>query len=148
VVSLFVLLIAARAASRAGLPSSRPSSQSTADPIIIQHEGYWYSAIPSAPAYEVGVWVSDTSPAAAGVEEVYVEVTRNPGGPVQGPVVGVPVKISSTSGVAHGVVKTNDSGLAVFTFFYGTLPGYPVSLTATATIAGHQYSSTTSFVAG
>ena len=34
-------------------------SASNADPIIIQHEGNWYSSIPSAPAYAVGVWVSD-----------------------------------------------------------------------------------------
>jgi hypothetical protein len=147
-VSLFVLLIAARAASRTATPSARSSNGSNADPIIIQHEGYWYPSIPGAPAYAVGVWVSDTSPPASGVEEVYVEVTRNPDGPTVEPVANIPVKISSKNGVAHGVVKTDASGLAVFTFFYGSAPGSPVYLTATATIAGHRYSFTTNFVTG
>jgi hypothetical protein len=148
VVSLFVLLIAARAASRTATPSARSSNGSNADPIIIQHEGYWYPPIPGAPAYAVGVWVSDASPPASGVEEVYVEVTRNPDGPTVEPVANIPVKIASKNGVAHGVVKTNASGLAVFTFFYGSVPGSPVYLTATATISGHSYSFTTDFVTG
>jgi hypothetical protein len=62
------------------------------------------------------------------------------------PVANVPVKISSLNGVADGVVKTDASGLAFFTFFYGAVDGSPVSLTATATINGHAYSATTSFV--
>jgi hypothetical protein len=148
VVSLFVLLIAARAASRTAIPSARSSNGSNADPIIIQHEGYWDPPIPVAPAYAVGVWVSDMSPPASGVEEVYVEVTRNPDGPTVKPVANIPVKISSENGVAYGVVKTNASGLAVFTFFYGSVPGSPVYLTATATIDRHTYSSTTDFVTG
>lgn len=146
VVSLFVLLIAARAASREGMPSARSSSASNADPIIIQHEDYWDPPVTGAPAYVVGIWVSDMSPPASGVEEVYVEVSRNPAGPTTAPVANVPVKISSKNGVAHGMVKTNASGLAVFTFFYGSVPGYPVYVTATATINGHTYSSTTDFV--
>jgi hypothetical protein len=145
VVSLFVLLIAARAASRAGLPSAS-SSASNADPVIIQHEGYWYSPIPSAPTYAVGVWVSDMSPPASGIEDVYVQVTRAPSGPVIQPVANVPVKISSPNGVANGVVKTDGGGLAVFTFFYGSVEGSPVYVTATATINGHAYSATTNFV--
>ena len=146
VVSLFVLLIAARAASRTGLPAARGSSGSNADPIIIQHEDYWDPPIPSGPSYAVGVWVSDPSPAASGVEEVYVEVSRNPDGPTVEPVANVPVKITSVNGVADGVLKTNATGLAVFTFFYGSVPGSPVSLTATATINGHSYRSTADFV--
>jgi hypothetical protein len=146
VVSLFVLLIAARAATRTDLPAARTSSGSNADPIIIQHEDYWDPAIPGGPSYAVGVWVSDPSPAASGVEEVYVEVSRNPDGPTVEPVANVPVKITSKNGVARGGLKTDTTGLAVFTFFYGSVPGTPVSLTATAIINGHSYQSTTDFV--
>jgi hypothetical protein len=146
VVSLFAFLIAARAAGRAGIPV-QSGKATDANPIIIQQEGSGGGiATPALPTYVVGVWVSNMSPPASGSLGVYVRVTKNVGGITNEPVANVPVTIASPNGRARGVVKTNSSGLATFTFFYGQSPGFPVYITATATIGKQPVSSTTDFV--
>ena len=146
VVSLFAFLIAARAAGRAGIPV-QSGKATDVNPIIIQPEGSGGGvATPSVPTYVVGVWVSNMSPPSSGSVQVYVRVTENVGGVTNEPVAYVPVSIKSSNGIARGVVKTNLSGLATFTFFYGQSPGFPVYITATATIGKQHVTSTTDFV--
>jgi hypothetical protein len=146
VISLFAFLIAAKASGRAGIRVP-PVKATNANPIIIQQEGSGGgTATPALPPYVVGVWVSNMSPAPSGSLLVYVRVTENASGLTNEPVAGVPVTISSSNGRARGVVKTNSSGLATFTFFYGQSPGFPVYITATATIGNQKVTSTTDFV--
>jgi hypothetical protein len=150
VISLFAFLIAAKAAGRAGI-RVQALKASTANPIIIQPQGSGGDTpTPALPTYVVGVWFSNMSPAPSGSLQVYVRVTENAGGISNEPVANVPVTIASSNGGArggiHGVVKTNPGGLATFTFFYGQSPGFPVYVTATATIGNQKVTGTSLFV--
>jgi hypothetical protein len=150
-VSLFAFLLAAKAAGRTSLPLQSGDKATNANPIIIQQQGSGGgSPTPAFPAYVVGVWVSNMSPSASGSILVYVRVTENASGISNEPVPNVPVTISSPNGGVpggiHRAVKTNSSGLATFTLFYGQSPGLPVYITATATIGTQKVTSTTDFV--
>jgi hypothetical protein len=174
VVGLFVFLIAARAASRTPISGTASTKRQDANPIIIQQEGSiggtTGSLTPTLPTYILGIWVSSMSPAASGVEQVYVRVTENTSTEVNEPVPNVKVQVTSPYGVARSASTpsppkrggkgggggstpsdtafTDANGLAIFTFFYGAGPGGAVYVFASATINGQQISSNTVFVAG
>ncbi|GEM_PF-2515387 len=151
IVSFFAFVVATRAANKAVPPPH--TSRGTVIPVIIQQPSGDSSPTPALPAYTVGVWLSSMSPGASGTLQVYVRVSQNSDGGADitnGPVAGVPVTISATYGgvVGNGPVKTDENGLATFNFSYSAPGGSPVYITATATIDGKQYTSTTVFVAG
>jgi hypothetical protein len=170
VAGLFVFLIAARAASRSPVSGAGSIKHQNANPIIIQQEGgrgTTGSSTPTLPTYILGIWVSSMSPAASGVEQVYVRVTENTSMGVNEPVPNVKVKVTSPYGVARSTTTpsppkqggkggtspsdtavTDANGLAIFTFFYAAGPGSAVYIFASATINGRQISSNTAFVAG
>ncbi|MGO8950394.1 MAG: hypothetical protein ACLQUY_22585 [Ktedonobacterales bacterium] len=154
--SLFVFLIAARAASRAGLPLVTGTARN-ANPIVIQQENSGYTPAPGLPTYTLGVWVSSMSPPASGSIQVYVRVTINTSNETNRPMRNVAVQVSSSNGFARSnlakgsgsnVATTDANGLASFTLFYGAAPSSPVYVYATTTIDGHQISSNTVFVPG
>jgi hypothetical protein len=148
VISLFAFLIAARAAGRTSLPA-QSGKASNANPIIIQQQQQYTgggSPTPALPTYVVGVWFSNMSPSPSGSLQVFVRVTANTAGLTSEPVAKVPVTLASPNGRASGIVKTNSSGVATFTFFYGQSPGFPVYVTATATIGKQKITGTSLFV--
>ena len=164
VVSLFVFLIAARAATRTSVPGSASTTHQDANPIIIQQEGSdsggtGSNLTPTLPNYTLGMWVSSMSPAASGSVQLYVRVTEDSSTAVNEPVSNVKVQVTSPYGVARSTATasgrrgargdtatTDANGLVIFTFFYGAVPGTPVYVFATVTIQGHQISSNTVFV--
>ena len=151
--SLFVFVIAARAASRVTVPAL-PGASQNANPIIIAQATSTGTLVSAVPAYSVGVWVSTMSPPAAGSIQVYVSVTSNAPSANMA-IKNVPVQVSASVGVARSnrprgsgsnISTTDANGLATFTLFYKASPGSPIYLVASTTIAGKQYNSTTVFV--
>lgn len=142
--------LAIRGVGQASVSVSSPLASSTttsqSNPVIIQAGGAEQTPTPIAPAYTIGVWVSNTSPPSSGAVTVFVRVSRD-----LMPASGIPVTILVQVGAGgrnYGPVKTDSSGLAKFTVRYSTGGSTPVFVTGKASVPGGPISQEISFVTG
>lgn len=90
------------------------------------------SPTPAAPDFEIGAWVTTSTPPTSGAEQVFVRVTHA-GSPVANASVTLDVDISGATS-RYGPLPTDSYGIALFTVVYSGAPsGRPIYVTATAT---------------
>lgn len=99
---------------------------------------------PAIPAYQIGTWVSNTSPT-GGTVTVYARVVQNMQA-ASG--ISVSVLVQSPGFTkTYGPTRTGSDGIVKFTVHYGAASGAdPVFVTATAHINGQSLSAQTTFV--
>ena len=120
-----------------------PTNVGTAAPsgIIVEQPAGAGSPTPAPVLYQIGAWVSDSTPSGGSVK-VFVRVSSQ-----TKPVPNVPVTISVDGGgpaYSLGPTKTDADGLAIFTV-NASGRGQPVFVTATAVVAGQTLTHQTTF---
>lgn len=121
------------------LPSLNGGSAGPNGVVIVPPSGQSTTPTPVAPGYEIGVWVSNSSPSGGSVI-VYVRVVHD-----MQVVPGVSVSLSVSSGGRYSPVRTDRNGIAKFTVRYGGGAGSPVFVTAKATVEGQTIFADTTF---
>lgn len=104
---------------------------------------------PAQPAYELGVWPSNSSPASTGEVTVYARLTGLGRGTGVGKVP-ITLRVTFPSGVrVYGPVRTNAYGLAAFTVTFHNLPPGRLVFVVAFAPAGFEttYTATTVFAA-
>lgn len=144
VVGLFALNIAGRAAGALAKSSTVTVATPGGAVIITQPNPITSSPTPVAPAYTLGVWVSNTMPSGGSVT-VFVRLSQN-----MQPVANTPVNVTAVT--PNGVVKlgpltTNAYGEASTTLNYGNVGSQkPIFLTGTADVGGKTITAQYTFV--
>ncbi len=105
------------------------------------------SATPGPLTYTAGVWLSDTSPPASGVVQVFVRVS-NEGAPVPGCVTSVYVSYPGGGGQSLGVTRTDAYGLATFNLALNNASTTrPITIKASAVVPTGSADATITFIA-
>lgn len=110
--------------------------------IIVEQPAGAGTPTPPAVLYQIGAWVSDSTPSGGSVK-VFVRVSSQ-----TKPVPNVPVTISVDGGggaYSLGPTRTDADGLAIFTVTAGGGRGQPVFVTASAVVGGQTLTHQTTF---
>ncbi len=146
--SAFAFMLANRAASasQAGIGTAA-ATQPLQSGVLVQQAPAVLTPSPEVPPYQIGVWVDNPTPGAAGTEKVFVRVSHQ-----VAPVLGAQVTllVQSASGAqSYGPRPTGADGLVSFDVGYGYVPaGQPVFVTATTTEGGQTVTAQTTFFPG
>lgn len=145
VVLVLAFVLASRATNSAQArlqPAQAITGTAAPSGIIIEQPAGAGSPTPAPVLYQIGAWVSDSTPSGGSVK-VFVRVSSQ-----TKPVPNVPVTISVDGGgpaYSLGPTKTDADGLATFTVNAGGGRGQPVFVTATAVVAGQTLTHQTTY---
>ncbi len=145
IVAFIVASLATASIARTPILSAARATQPPDSSSIVQQVSTSSTPTPVAPAYQIGVWVSEYSPPASGSIDVFVRVTHDVAPEGNQPVYLV---VTLPSGSARlGPTMTDSYGVATFHVSYGYVPPeQPVFVVATTTIQGQILSANTVFV--